>query len=30
MYDVGMVDDPDSFREEVSCENSARWVEAME
>ena len=30
MYDVGKVDDPNSFREAVSCENSAKWVEAME
>ena len=30
MYDVGKVDDPNSFREAVSCENFAKWVEAME
>jgi hypothetical protein len=30
IYDVGKVDDPNSFRKVVSCENSAKWVEAME
>ena len=30
MYDIGKADDPNSFREAVSCENSAKWVEAME
>jgi hypothetical protein len=30
IYDVGKVDDPNSFREAVSCENSAKWFEAME
>jgi hypothetical protein len=30
MYDIGKADDPDTFREAVSCENSAKWVEAME
>ena len=30
MYDIRKADDPNSFREEVSCENSAKWVEAME
>ena len=30
MYDIGKDDDPNSFREAVSCENSAKWVEAME
>jgi hypothetical protein len=30
MYDIGKADDSNSFREAVSCENSAKWVEAME
>jgi hypothetical protein len=30
MYDIGKADDPNSFREAVSCENSAKWVETME
>jgi hypothetical protein len=30
MYDIGKVDNPNSFREVVSCENSAKWVETME
>jgi hypothetical protein len=29
MYDVEKIDDPNSFREAISCENSAKWVEAM-
>jgi hypothetical protein len=27
MYDVGKVDDPVSFKEEISSEHSAKWVE---
>jgi hypothetical protein len=30
MYDVGKVDEPNSFREAVLRENFAKWVEAME
>jgi hypothetical protein len=30
MYDDGKVDDPISFKEAISIEHSAKWVEAME
>jgi hypothetical protein len=30
MYGIGKADHPNSFREVVSCENSAKWVETME
>jgi hypothetical protein len=30
LYNVGKIDDPANFKQAVECENSTKWIEAMQ